>query len=336
MKTSDNELSDNAVRLLQVMDYYSVTVYRIGGGFKAICPFHDDKNPSMLIDLENGSFHCFGCGASGGASDFVKLMERMQGNILSDFDACEIMAGICAMSDDKVPEIRAYYGSVKKRGNFGDAAYRELYAESYDYYHGLRTVDWYSPKNAEENEALDYMTFRGFSPAVLNAVKAKVTYTWAYPIIFPIMDNGKFRGWVCRSFDYDVSQKRKYLYNTGFSRVNTLAGEYSENCELLYICEGYLDRLKLLQFGISDSVALLGWKMADEQCKKIQSCNPCHIVSMLDNDDAGKRGTDYLIKVFGDDKVIKFKFFENVKDPGEMNFNAFTRMNNKTLQQLHH
>jgi DNA primase catalytic core len=47
---------------------------------KALCPFHDDKTPSLLIDSnrENGHqhFYCFACGAHGDAIDLVK--EQLQ------------------------------------------------------------------------------------------------------------------------------------------------------------------------------------------------------------------------------------------------------------------
>lgn len=47
---------------------------------KALCPFHDDKTPSLLIDSnrENGHqhFYCFACGAHGDAIDLIK--EQLQ------------------------------------------------------------------------------------------------------------------------------------------------------------------------------------------------------------------------------------------------------------------
>ncbi len=43
---------------------------------KALCPFHDDKTPSLLIDSNRDQgrqhFHCFACGAHGDAIDLVK------------------------------------------------------------------------------------------------------------------------------------------------------------------------------------------------------------------------------------------------------------------------
>ncbi len=31
------------------------------------CPFHDDHNPSLSINLDHGGFNCFACGESGGS-----------------------------------------------------------------------------------------------------------------------------------------------------------------------------------------------------------------------------------------------------------------------------
>lgn len=38
-----------------------------------LCPFHEDKEPSLSVNLEKGVFKCFGCGEQGGAVRFVEL-----------------------------------------------------------------------------------------------------------------------------------------------------------------------------------------------------------------------------------------------------------------------
>ena len=46
----------------------------------AVCPFHDDHQPSLLLDPEmaDGHFHCFSgrCGAHG---DVIDLVGRLEG-----------------------------------------------------------------------------------------------------------------------------------------------------------------------------------------------------------------------------------------------------------------
>ena len=60
----------------QAAEYYGLKVRRNG---TACCPFHDDKHPSMKVDK---NYHCFACGVSGDAIDYVS---RMFG--LSQYDA---------------------------------------------------------------------------------------------------------------------------------------------------------------------------------------------------------------------------------------------------------
>jgi len=45
----------------------------------ALCPFHEDKNPSLSIDMETGVYHCFGCEASGDVFSFHMEKHRLPG-----------------------------------------------------------------------------------------------------------------------------------------------------------------------------------------------------------------------------------------------------------------
>ena len=47
---------------------YGLQIRRNG---TACCPFHDDKHPSMKIDI---NYHCFACGAGGDVIDYVSRM----------------------------------------------------------------------------------------------------------------------------------------------------------------------------------------------------------------------------------------------------------------------
>ena len=49
----------------EAAEHYGLTVNRHG---MAVCPFHDDHNPSMKLDER---FHCFGCGEDGDVIDFT-------------------------------------------------------------------------------------------------------------------------------------------------------------------------------------------------------------------------------------------------------------------------
>lgn len=270
--------------------------------YKKCCPFHDnDINPSMKINLKDGDFFCFGCGESGDALKFVTLANKK----LDELHACMLYYEI--LKSNKVEHIKVNYKKETRYDN------KQAINEAHDYYYGLKTEDW-----KEDSWEREYMNMRGFSNKTLRLCKAKLTYNESYPIIFPMYDLNKFKGWVCRTDVKAIEKKRKYLYNEGFSRSSTLVGNY--NSEVVVLVEGYMDRLKMRQFGIKHVCAILGWKITDEQIDKLKKQGVKTIISALDNDVSGKKGTIYLKQFFN---VIQFQFPKDCKDPGDMDSKTF-------------
>lgn len=64
---NDDGLVNEIKRRLSIIDLVEsyTSVKKTGRGYVGLCPFHDDRNPSMHIDEEKGLFHCFSCGAGG-------------------------------------------------------------------------------------------------------------------------------------------------------------------------------------------------------------------------------------------------------------------------------
>jgi DNA primase catalytic core len=42
-----------------------------------VCPFHEDKSPSLKIYTKTNTFHCFGCGATGDSIQFIELFSKL-------------------------------------------------------------------------------------------------------------------------------------------------------------------------------------------------------------------------------------------------------------------
>ena len=66
----------NAVDIVALVGEY-LPLRRAGSKYKALCPFHDDHNPSLELNPERQSFKCWSCGAGGDVFDFVKNYERV-------------------------------------------------------------------------------------------------------------------------------------------------------------------------------------------------------------------------------------------------------------------
>lgn len=312
--------SDKAEALAKVLWYYNLVSDTASLTKKIVCPFHGDINPSMFVNFEEGSWFCFGCGLTGDAKKFVKLMEQKY-NGLNDLQAYKKYLQI--LKSDKCSNIKLDRSLVKQK-----PLQRDLYDQAYDYYHGLKKVNWKDSDESEVVAAKEYMIKRGFYPKTLHKCKAKVTYNKSYGIIFPMLDNGKFKGWVCRTMIKSIEERRKYLYNEGFSRATTLVGNYGTK-DYVFVVEGYMDRLKFIQFGEENVVAILGWKMSPQQIQKLKDKGITKVISALDNDKYGCKGTEYLKKYFD---VTRFKYLKGVKDPGEMTQELFDKMFKKTME----
>lgn len=306
--------------LAKVLWYYNLIPDTASLTQKIVCPFHEDVNPSMIVNFEDGSWYCFGCGLAGDAEKFVKLMESKY-NGLNDLQAYQKYLQI--LKSNKVSGIKIDKALVKQK-----PFQKDLYNEAYDYYHGLKRVNWSDSDEPEVIDAKSYMVKRGFNSKTLIKCKAKVTYNRSYGIIFPMLDNGKFKGWVCRTMIKSVEERRKYLYNEGFSRATTLVGNYGTK-NYVFVVEGFMDRLKFVQFGEENVVAILGWKMSPQQIQKLKDKGITNVISALDNDECGRKGTEFLKKHF---KVTRFKYLKGVKDPGEMTKELFDKMFNKTMK----
>ena len=314
------ETSSRGDQLEAVLRYYGLISTVDAPQMKVVCPFHGDINPSMKVDFETGDWYCFGCQEGGDSWKFVCKAERMDDPDLNDLQCLEIYYAIV---HGRASQRRLRLPRVKPK------TARQLYDEAYDFYHGLSKVDWTDPGSDEVKRIMSYMSARGFTPDDMGRMGAKVTYSEPYELVFPIMDNGKFKGWVSRTDDPEVAKYRKYLYNKGFRRATTVVGDYS-NAKPLYIVEGFMDRLKLIHCGVDNVVAIFGWKITDDQVRKLSEAGVTHVISALDNDDCGRKGTEYLRTKFN---VTRFQYLKKYKDPGDFTEKDCDIMLERTMQR---
>ena len=82
-----------AVSTIEAAAHYGVEVNRHG---KALCPFHNDRHPSMVVYDDH--YHCFACGEHG---DVIDLVANLYG--LPVYDAATKLAYDFGISQDKPP-----------------------------------------------------------------------------------------------------------------------------------------------------------------------------------------------------------------------------------------
>lgn len=294
--------------LLRVLEYYNLIspADTLVDKFKIVCPFHGDVNASLQINLEENRYFCYGCGVKGDAREFVRDMEKIDD--LTSWLKYETILNTTEVSNYKIQPIE-----IETPERLMELAKR--------YYFSLPKTNW-------DNEKNTYLQNRGYTNKVLKKVGAKLNPNNNYGIVMPMIDMNEFRGYVCRATNKEVESRRKYLYNKGFTRRNTLVGNYDK--PWVVICEGYMDWLRFKMYGINNTCAILGWKITPIQVEKIKEYTDC-VISALDNTDTGKQGTKVLKQYFN---VIRFKFPENAKDPGDLDTFDFMKSWMETVDRV--
>lgn len=290
-----------------VLSHYGL--FRSEKAYKVICPFHGDLNPSMQIDLDREYFYCYGCGAHGSTYELVKGFEPE----LNAIEVYKKISNIVKNTDEFSINTDSSNTTTYKRLN-----YAEGIILARDYYYNLPETKWYRAKE-EAFGAKHYMLKRGFTSKTLINSGAKATYNVNYPIIFPLLENGIFRGYVMRTNNPEVESRRKYMYNSGFRRRSTLAGHYVKEQPVL-IVEGFLDCLAARQLGVKNVVAILGWKISAEQVEKLRKKNIRTIICGLDNDEVGNNGYAYLKRIakVNNFTIKRIRYPKHIKDFGDL------------------
>lgn len=295
----------------QILSHYGLIGDNVQDKVKVICPFHEDVKPSMIVNVVEDSYYCFGCSESGNSIKFVQQMEHC-----SEMEAMLLISKIKKGLTEK-SKVKVHIQTPLTN--------KEAIEEAKLYFYSLPKTNW---KDVEEDS---YLFNRGFEATALNKLDVRENFNHIYGAIAPMLDMGKFKGYVCRATVSEFNGRevdRKYLYNKGFSRRNTLVGEYDKAWPV--ITEGFLDYARLVQFGVNNSCAILGWKIADNQISKLQK-HGTKIISALDNTPSGDEGTEYLAQYFD---VVRFVFPNHRKDVGEMKEHEFNIAWANTLRKI--
>jgi DNA primase len=124
-------------------------VKKSGRSYTAICPFHEEKTPSMSVDRARGLYHCFGCGKGGDVFTFVQETQGV------DFgEAIELLARKAGITLVRDPE------DARRRGKRGAAV--EAIRRAIDFYHQRLK------KAPEAGPARAYLRSRGYEVDVID------------------------------------------------------------------------------------------------------------------------------------------------------------------------
>ena len=318
-----------SVRIEEVVGDF-VSLRKQGQDFVGICPFHDDKNPSLHVSPRLGIYKCFVCDAAGNPVKFLMEHEKM-----TYPEAIEYLAKKYGIpleyernESDEERQQRSLRESLLIVNEFAQKYFMEqlrnteegkLMGMAYLKERGFKddTIDkfglgycpdgWdnFTKAALEKGYKEEYLTELGLTG---KSQSGKLYDIYRGRVIFPIHnDAGKVIGFGGRILKKDGKDPRKYVNsreNTIYHKSDTLYGIYfAKNAihkqQNVYLVEGYTDVISMHESGVENVVASSGTSLTQGQIRMITKRTQ-NITVLYDGDMAGikasMRGIDMLLE----------------------------------------
>ena len=322
-----------------------------GANFMGLCPFHGEKSPSFSVSPSKQFYHCFGCGVSGNAINF--LMNHAGMTFIEAVKDLAQEYGLQVPEDDVSPQDRAKAAQMreqqatltsvlekagrayikhlrtseraiqyfKRRGVSGEIARTFGLGYAPEGWRSLASVfpDYNDPLLVESG-----LVITG-EPGEENAAgEAKRYDRFRDRVMFPIRNvKGECIGFGGRVLG---DEKPKYLNSPEtpvFSKGRELYGLFEARTALrqhgyALVTEGYMDVVALAQLGFANAVATLGTACTAEHVQKLFRFTDS-VVFSFDGDSAGQRAAHKALEAslpFASDvRTVKFLFLPAEHDP---------------------
>ncbi len=319
-----------------------VPLRKAGANYVACCPFHNEKTPSFSVNHSKQFYHCFGCGVSGDAIQFI-----IEHNSVSFVEAVEILAAQAGMpmpvleKDAQSAEHKLIYTVLSEATKYFEQQLRQQTVAK-------QAVDYLKDRGLTGVTAKHFGL--GFAPPgwdnLLNSIANNPTQKelgvkaglfvkkdpnkyydrFRNRIMFPIRDRrGNVIGFGARTIG-TIQDEPKYINSPEtvvFSKSHELYGYFEarqaiQKAQAVLVVEGYMDVVSLYQAGVSNVVATLGTACTEHHVQYLLKTVP-ELIFCFDGDLAGKkaawRAMEISLPLLEDKYRIKFLLLRGGEDP---------------------
>lgn len=294
--------------LIELLSSY-LDLKKNGLFYKALCPFHEEKTPSFSVKSNASFYHCFGCGAHGDAIQF--LMQHLH---LSFADAVEFLAEryhvILEKSEkedkesidkfllkEALKEASLFFHCFLLYSKEGEEALLYLLKRGLS----LSFINKFEIGLAPKHSGLlsKILKEKGIEEIILKESgllsKKREEEFFKERITFPIRDkSGLVIGFSARKFKEEtpggkyinspetaIFKKSRILFGLNYS-LRKIVKE-----KKVYVVEGQIDCLRLIDSGFDLSVASLGTAFGQEHVHDLERLGIKEAILLFDGDDAG-------------------------------------------------
>ena len=320
------------VNIVDVISEY-LPVEQKGKNYFAICPFHDDHNPSMSISPEKQIYTCFVCGASGNVFNFVANYEKV--SFVSAVKKVAQKAGInldINVKDDYKPQdtkYDKYYKMFDITNKYYQNNIKSVYGKkAIEYLHNRKIEDdiineFEIGLSMNDNNVSKLLEKKGYDVNELIDIglcgkKDNFVYDiFRNRIMFPLYNlDGKPVGFSGRIYNGEadskyVNSKESIIFKKGSLLYNYhRALSHAREKHQIIVVEGFMDVIRLYTIGIKNVVATMGTAITKEHANLLMKLSK-NIVLCFDGDKAGEKATisalDALEKIGITPKIIRLE-----------------------------
>ena len=328
-----------------ISDYLSLK--QRGKNYLAVCPFHDDHSPSLVVSRERQIFNCFTCRTGGNVFTFVMKYENV-----GFVEAVKIVAdkigynlNISDYTDHSLHNkddyeimdfAKKYYlnnifteQGVKARKYLENRGIDEAIIKEFNIGLSLSDKDTLYKLLSNKKYDLDKVSLvlkkYGYDFVLLNKVCLDLYDVFTNRIMIPIEDlKGQVVGFTGRIFNNEtdtakyMNTKETEIFKKGHILFNYHNARKSiRDAKEVVVVEGNMDAITLSAKGIKNVVALMGVALSTEQINVLKKLK-VPVILMLDNDSAGMDATvkngELLQSAQIDTRVVRLT---GAKDPDE-------------------
>lgn len=342
--------SDEIKAKLDIADIVGeyINLKAAGSNFRGLCPFHNEKTPSLMVSPDKQIWHCFGCGKGGDLISFVMGMEGL--DFVEALKFLAPRAGVVIdnknFSDNsqknrllQIMELsRKYYHFILKSGKASKENIKKIKEYLSDRGLSEEAIDFwqigYSLNNYDD--LLNFLRSKKFhddeilaAGVTFKSEKGKHFNRFRDRIMFPINDiSGNTIAFTARINPFALDDKGLGKY------INSPQGLIYDKSKILFaldkaktairekdeiiLVEGQMDAISCHEAGFKNVVAVSGTALTSAHLALIKRYTK-NIVLAFDQDSAGATATDRgIIEALKSDFKLRVASFSEGKDPDEI------------------
>ncbi len=340
-----------------------VKLDKAGVNYKALCPFHNEKTPSFIVNVERNFWYCFGCQRGGDIFSFLMEIEGLEFR--------EAMIRLAEKTNVELPKFQSKsnieYRSKKQKA----AEILEISASVYTKYlkhpQNGKLIREYLTSRKIGNELIsdfrigyapkdwrwmiNYLRSKGYSTVEVAEAGLSVSNAGGEDydrfrdrVMFPVISEvGSVVGYSARVAPGGDEKNAKYI-NTPqsivYDKSKVLYGLYQSKRAIrkedsVIVVEGNVDVVASHYAGVKNVVAISGTALSVEQVRLLKRYTQ-NIKLCLDSDEAGQKATERSIQTCLQEsmEVEVILLPEGMKDIGDLvmdNAAVWTELSKKTV-----